>query len=374
MNEPMEVYLVCGVAVGCLTSIFLADPIPFSLSLSIKSTYPLGGYVSAGLILSMIGAIVATIYATASCRFVSVTFQSADGNFEEYFSNQRGGTLDGSTQSYKALTGLFQWLRPSNPEDSYSHGSCVGYQQTMLSAISDSNFEAARIFAVFAVLLAVVETLWTFSTACIDMNRLQLILYTVLSFGGTLCAGMTFLFHKSSLCTSIFQGTADCRIEEGGLVMIIATILWFATFLITVLFAKPNVLDFKEQDEIDKAAMAREMKRSKGGAAVAAAASSSSTTPNKSYSFDSQTDWTQPIPSRHSRSPSPRQSQAQRESHLQYLRSMKTQQSPQPHQAPVVSQRRKTPDPVIVDDVSQPNHMEVYISKRLDRIERLAEV
>ena len=74
------------------------------------SSYPHGGYVSAGLLLSCCAAFSATCYAVASCRFLELTFETDQGSFENHFSTN---PVSGNRwHFYRASIGLFQWLRP----------------------------------------------------------------------------------------------------------------------------------------------------------------------------------------------------------------------------------------------------------------------
>lgn len=169
--------------------------------------------MTAALIASASAALATTMYATASCRFVVITFTSNAGGLEEYYGGTRRGGTEGENVTYKATVGLFQWLRPTDPYD-WSQGSCAGYQETMLARISDTAFDVSRSFAIFAVMIALFQTCWIFLTACLSMNRIQGYLFCLLSFIGTLSTAMTFLFHKSAICQSEFS-SRDCAVDEG---------------------------------------------------------------------------------------------------------------------------------------------------------------
>jgi hypothetical protein len=255
-------------------------------SLLLYSTYPLGGYITAMLLLSTAAALATTIYATTSCRFVVLTFTSQDGNnFEEYFqantirtsgSSTSTTTTDGTAAKavYRASVGLYQWLRPLDNTDSSSSsmtttttsttkntaitdwtvGACVGYQQTMLAAIEQSQnifFDLSRVMAIFAILIGIFQFSWMFLSSCMSMNRLQLYLFILLSVCGTTFTGLTFLFFKSTVCTTEFDHSVYCQIDQGGLVMIAAIVFWTITLLISIYYVVPVVMVVSSKDSID---------------------------------------------------------------------------------------------------------------------------
>jgi hypothetical protein len=321
------------------------------------SSYPHGGYTSAGLFLTCAGALSLTTYAVASCKIMVVTFTSFMGDFEETFSDfsdRQGNTV----VRYKVGVGLFQWLHPLESIENggdWSDGYCVGYQSTMLDALSDTSFETARGFAVFAVLLAFGVTIWSMLTACITWNRIQLILLSACLLSGAICTGLTFILKKASVCQSAFIDQ-ECTIDSGGLILIAAVILWLAAFFISVIFLKPDETDddddnmmnlypapiVRQRQERQKASSysstGKGKSKTKTKTAAAAATLSSSrqpppTTPatqgSFDYSYDSRESWT---------SPTTRQNTTQRQS-------------------------------LTVDDVSQQEQLEVYMASQMDRIE-----
>ena len=290
-----------------------------------NSSYPLGGFVTAGLILSTSAAFVTTVYATASCRFVVVTFTSSLGNFEEHFNSAREGN---DQMTYRTAIGLYQWLRPFDPED-WTVGTCVGYQQTMIDAITDTMFDVSRTMSVFAILIAIFQFCWMFLSSCLSMNRLQCYLFLFLSFLGTMCTGLTFLFRRSTICTTEFDAV-DCKIDQGGLVMIAAILLWVLTLAVSIYYVYPTVMavstassvDFelhKTRTEKDKMKLAKQRERriqlemlrqQQSKETIPQSSSKQQFLPDEgnqiraSYSFDSLQSWARPIPKRHQRSSS----------------------------------------------------------------------
>jgi hypothetical protein len=209
-----------------------------------NSTYPHGGYTFVGLLLSSTAAFTATIYAVTSCRFLVVSFRSATGDFEEYFINTSSQAAGGDAIFFKSGIGLFKWLRPTTVdvgggESDWSSGACAGYQESMLNnGLSDNPFfGAARLFSVLAVVMALVVFVWTIGTAIFAYNRLQIVVLNACCFMGTACSGLTFLLSRSAMCATLFV-SRSCKINEGGLVMIAGIILWIISSLISVAYMR----------------------------------------------------------------------------------------------------------------------------------------
>jgi hypothetical protein len=298
----------------------------------------LGGYVTAGLILSTSAALVTTVYATASCRFVVVTFTSSQGSFEDYF-DSLSDSNGNNPMTYRTAVGLYQWLRPFDLSD-WTSGTCTGYQETMIDSFTNNLFDVSRTMAVFAILVAVFQFCWMFLSSCLSMNRLQCFLFLFLSFLGAMCTGLTFLFRRSAICTTEFDAV-DCQIDQGGLVMIAAILLWVLTLAVSVYYVYPTVMavssansiDFElhktrtEQDKMKLALqreqqMQRRLKRSqqpneifissdsKNKTSLPKSSSKQQILPEESnqirasYSFDSLQSWARPIPKRRERSAS----------------------------------------------------------------------
>jgi hypothetical protein len=312
-----------------------------------------------------------------------VTFTSTQGGFEETFSDRND--RQGETASrYKLGAGLFQWLRPFDASDGadgngtggdWSDGYCVGYQSTMLTGISDTAFEAARGFAVFAVLLSVIVTLWSMLSACIMWNRIQIRLLNACLLAGAVCTGLTFLLKKAAICQTAFLDR-ECSIDQGGLMLVAAVILWMAAFVISVIFFKPEQMESndvlanypvplprksssffgntKTNDKVNAHAQSapqvgqQRNQQLSGSKYSRTTASSSPTAPiangSFDYSYDSRKSWTNPIPRR------------------------KQQRQPAPPPVRQSRQRQSRP-PLTVDDVTNQEQMEVYMAQRLDRIE-----
>ena len=214
-------------------------------------TFPHGGVVSAGLLLAACAALASTTYSIASCRLVVLTFSSNTGSFEDTFS--RNPTTSDAFNEYKVALGLFQWLRPNGDDGSWNEGNCIGYQQSMLEVFSELYFEMARGFGSIAVLLAVLSVLWATVNSCIAWNIWQIGILTILLLSGTVATAMSFIVIKSDLCNEVFP-ESSCAVDEGGLILVAGTILWFAGFLITILFVRPldRLVDERGISELDR--------------------------------------------------------------------------------------------------------------------------
>lgn len=322
---------------------------------------------------------------------VVVSFTSTQGGFEETFSDQNDRQGE-SAARYKVGAGLFQWLRPFDASDnsnsngdstSWSNGYCVGYQSTMLTALSDTAFETARGFAVFAVLLSVIVTIWSMLSACIVWNRIQIRLLNACLLAGAVCTGLTFLLKRASICQTAFTDR-ECSMDQGGLCLVAAVILWMAAFMISVIFFKPDAI---ESDNVlpdypvpvprksssfgntngnnvnaqSAPQLGQQRNQRAGGSskysrsAAEAAASPTAPITNGSfdYSYDSRQGWTNRIPRRTRPQPRPEQ-----------------QRSAQQRQQTRQQQRQRPPvQQLTVDDVTNQEQMEVYMAQRLDRIE-----
>jgi hypothetical protein len=210
---------------------------------------PHGGYPTVGIFIVILCALIATIYGASSCRFMVVTYSSDQGSLEESFSDF--SSREGQDASiYKSGIGLFQFLRPSNPlldsEDSWYDGYCVGYTQGIRSAISDGKFEAARAFAVLAVILGFCITVfWFFVVPCFSMNQYQIWIMTFCLFFGTLSVCLTFMIRSSAICSAdsgVFL-TQSCDLDEGGLAMVAAILLWLSAVAIQLLYIRLSEFD-----------------------------------------------------------------------------------------------------------------------------------
>lgn len=228
------------------------------------SSFPHGGWVLTGLILSCIAALSATMYGVGSCRFLYVDFESDRGGFGEFYLDP---TPDNTVVKYRAAAGLFTWLVPFDDTD-WSDGSCAGYTDRQKDNFSDEIFEVSRIFGVLSVLGGIGMTAWTLFLSCLSLRKLQIWAMSLGLFLLTCFVGFTFLLFQSSLCNDLVSyqnasNTTKCTLDQGGLVAIAACILWCVAFLISVIYIKPpeNDLMFSPDGKLMNAFQERQLER-----------------------------------------------------------------------------------------------------------------
>lgn len=283
--------------------------------------FAFGGAVWLAIFLCTVAALVSTTYSVSSCRLFVVDFVSDSGNFEETFNKVT--TIENINVNYKVSVGLFQWLQPLDGGGGWNEGNCVGYQETMRSVLSDTYFDVGRICGVLSTLLGCLQVLWVLVLSCLEMNPIQAWIFCGLSLMTSAFSSLTFLFYKSSLCQSLFV-EQTCTLDEGGLVLIAGAILWLVSFCLVYWFVLPEILHSSPQQQSTKSSTRSQRQVDWRH----------QRTLPRNYSFDSSRSWTTPRPKQPSK---------------QKVR------------------------PVVMDS-TDPNAMEVYVKRRLDRIDRLADV
>ncbi len=203
------------------------------------SSYPHGGWVLSGLIVCCIAALSATMWGLSSCRFLFVDFQSDRGDFGQFYLDP---TSNGAAVKYRAGAGLFTWLVPFESTD-WSQGRCAGYTELQQETFNDDMFEVARIFAVLSVLGGIGMTSWTLFLSCLSLRKLQIWSMSFGFFLLTCFVAFTFLLFQSALCNDLvsYQNenyTTECTLDQGGLIAVAGSILWFVSFLITCVYIK----------------------------------------------------------------------------------------------------------------------------------------
>ena len=200
------------------------------------------------LIVCCIAAMSATMYGVSSCRFAYVEYASDRGDFGTMFVDP---TANNEAVTRRNGIGLFTWLSPFDADNDWTRGSCRGYSQLQLEKISDDIFEISRIFGVLSVLMGVCMASSTLFLACLSYNRFQIWLMSGMLIGLTVLTGMTFLLLKSAVCTDLVSSfrfdsendpsvfTSSCSIDQGGLIVIAAAMLWFVTALISIVYVRP---------------------------------------------------------------------------------------------------------------------------------------
>eukprot|EP00538_Stauroneis_constricta_P013372 CAMPEP_0119557766 /NCGR_PEP_ID=MMETSP1352-20130426/9316_1 /TAXON_ID=265584 /ORGANISM="Stauroneis constricta, Strain CCMP1120" /LENGTH=332 /DNA_ID=CAMNT_0007604907 /DNA_START=146 /DNA_END=1144 /DNA_ORIENTATION=+ len=183
------------------------------------------------------------MWGVSSCRFLYVDFISDRGNdFNAIFLDP---TADTEPIEQRIGAGLFTWL-DAFEEDDWSRGSCTGYSEAVLSRVLDTTLDAARIFAVLSVLLGWGVIFWIIFLSCISLGRYQIWMLRCICGVEIFFTGFTMLIFQSRLCKRLVESRgheSKCTIDQGGLVVIAACILWSVAFLITCLYIKPRELD-----------------------------------------------------------------------------------------------------------------------------------
>jgi hypothetical protein len=231
------------------------------------------------LLILTVAALAATSYGTASCRLVVVTFASVGKySFEEHFAPDHT-TVSDQVHELKNAIGLFHWLRPvmqmpssseqtdnsgttatSNYYYDWTKGACAGYQQSMLDVLlADDNrdslyFTIGRILAITALLLCCGLVLWVWSTACLALtNRFQGCLLLGLALVGAVCtAGAVGCALRSPMCAAdsdLFARPPSCSIDQGGLVLLGASLLWLSTAMIAACYILPAIPTGADDDD-----------------------------------------------------------------------------------------------------------------------------
>ena len=113
----------------------------------------------------------------------------------------------------------------------------------MLDRLNDVTFQAARGVGVFAVLLAFVLFLWDLVLSCLQLNRLQVWLLRLCSLLAVVASGLTFLLNRSAVCgngnvTSLPFDNASCAMDQGALAMLAACLLWFGHLVVAAVWIR----------------------------------------------------------------------------------------------------------------------------------------
>jgi hypothetical protein len=208
------------------------------------SSYPHGGWVMAGLIGSSLSAMAATMWGVSSCRFAFVDFTSDRGDFSDFYLDP---TADGPPVQIRAGVGLFTWLEPFDKLN-WSEGSCSGYTEFQSDLFADNTFEVARIFAVLSVLTGIGVFGWAMFLSCVSLGKYQVWMMSGIFGLETIFVSLTFLMFGTKLCKDLvsYQDetyTTDCTLDQGGLVVIAAILLWCVACLISVIYIKPPESD-----------------------------------------------------------------------------------------------------------------------------------
>mmetsp|Transcript_957 Transcript_957/g.1189 ORF Transcript_957/g.1189 Transcript_957/m.1189 type:complete len:334 (-) Transcript_957:295-1296(-) len=199
-------------------------------------TFPHGYISTLSLLAGTASGLGATVYAFAACRFVFVSFTSRWGNINEVLDieTDAGGN---EYRDFRVSGGLYSWLT-SEDAKRFEPGSCTAFTPDMMESLSDPYFDVIRIIAVAAVLLSFMMIVWLFLLLTLSMGKVEIFFMKLCYVTLTALIGSTFLVFKTNLCNDVGEST-ECTLDEGGLVAIAGSILWFVCFLITCFFISP---------------------------------------------------------------------------------------------------------------------------------------
>jgi len=216
-------------------------------------SFPHGGWAVTGLIATSLLAFAATLGGLASCRFMYIDYTTDRGDFSDFF---RDPTADGEPILQRVGAGLFTWLEPftitaEKIDDSggggdvayWTEGQCSGYSEGQRTFFSDTLFEVSRIFAILSVLGGITIVLAIFFLSCLSLRRFQIWMLSTILGLISIFVGLTFIVFFSKLCNDLvsYQNesyTTQCTIDQGGLLVIAASIFWIIACIISIVYVK----------------------------------------------------------------------------------------------------------------------------------------
>ena len=127
----------------------------------------------------------------------------------------------------------------------------------MLDRLNDPTFQAARGVGVFAVLLAFVLFLWDFVLSCLQLNRLQVWLLRLCSLLAVMASGLTFLMNRSAVCGGTSSALllfdhASCAVDQGALAMLAACLLWFGHLVVATVWIRTPKATSRYDESTDR--------------------------------------------------------------------------------------------------------------------------
>jgi hypothetical protein len=191
-------------------------------------------------------AMAASMWGISSCRMGFVEYTNDRGDFSDFYLDP---TSDGDAVEMRTGIGLFQWLDPFE-EDDWSEGQCRGYTTLQLEFFGDTALEIARASGVLSVIGAVAMSFWVLFLNCISMSRMQIRVLQLCLFALMLNIGGTFAIFFSPLCTDLVSYQDEdyetkCTLDQGGLVVIAAALLWAVAFVISCIYIKSPEMDLR---------------------------------------------------------------------------------------------------------------------------------
>ena len=190
------------------------------------------------------------MWGMASCRFMYIDYITDRGDFSDFY---RDPTADGDPVLQRVGAGLFTWLLPfgdngdaseSASTSDWTSGQCSGYSEGQRTFFSDTIFEVARIFAVLSVLGGMGVVFAVLFLSCITLRRFQIWMLSIILGLLSISTGFTFIVFQSKLCNDLVSYQKDdsyttkCRIDQGGLVVIAASLFWSVATLISIVYIK----------------------------------------------------------------------------------------------------------------------------------------
>jgi len=202
-------------------------------------SFPHGPWSVCGLMVASLAAMAASMWGISSCRMAFVEYTNDRGDFSDFYLDP---TADGEGVPMRTGIGLFQWLDPFDPEE-WSQGQCRGYTTLQLEFFGDSALEVARACGVLAVIGAVAMSFWILFLNCVSMGQMQIRALQFCLLALTLNIGGTFAIFFSPLCQDLVSYQNDsyetnCTLDQGGLVVISAGLLWGVALLISCIYIK----------------------------------------------------------------------------------------------------------------------------------------
>lgn len=186
------------------------------------------------------------MWGVSSCRMAYVEYTNDRGDFSDFYLDP---TSDGEGIPMRTGIGLFQWLEPFDESD-WSQGQCRGYTTLQLEFFGDTALEVARACGVLAVIGAVAMSLWVLFLNCVSMGQMQIRVLQLCLVCLAINIGGTFAIFFSPLCQDLvsYQDASyetKCTLDQGGLVVISAGLLWAVALLTSCIYIKPPEKDIQ---------------------------------------------------------------------------------------------------------------------------------
>ncbi|CAJ1952290.1 unnamed protein product [Cylindrotheca closterium] len=209
-------------------------------------SFPHGPTSVCGLMVASLAAMAASMWGISSCRMAFVEYTNDRGDFSDFYLDP---TSDGEGVPMRTGIGLFQWLEPFDDND-WSQGQCRGYTTLQLEFFGDNALEVARGCGVLAVIGAVAMSFWILFLNCVAMGQMQIRVLQLCLVCLTINIGGTFSIFFSPLCQDLVSYQDEsyetkCTLDQGGLVVVSAALLWAVALLISCIYIKAPEKDIQ---------------------------------------------------------------------------------------------------------------------------------